>query len=463
MPQQTKQNQENQVAVGQRFPLTIKRLGINGEGIGYYKRKIVFIPGALPTEVVVAEVTNVAPRFIEAKIHKLRKTAANRVTPKDATYGHVGGIELEHLSYPGQLAFKKDVVIQALEKFKPNGYAQYDVTETVGMTNPWHYRNKAQFQVRAVNGHLAAGLYAPSSHTLIDLPEFATQTDLTMKIIRTVLQLIESLAIPVYDEQHNAGILKTIVVRESFATGQAQLTLITNSAKLPQKQALIAAIQAQLPEVVSIMQNINKGKSVLVWGEQTIHLAGQETITETLNGIHFELTARAFFQLNPRQTAKMYQLVQEALALSPEDCLVDAYCGVGTIGLSLAQQVAEVRGMDTIPDSIEAAKHNAAINHIDNAAYTVGAAEDLLPAWLADGFQPTALVVDPPRTGLDQQLIDAILLSKPAKFVYVSCNPSTLARDLKQLTHRYRVEKIQPLDMFPQTARVEAVVTLKLK
>ncbi|MSD83461.1 23S rRNA (uracil(1939)-C(5))-methyltransferase RlmD [Lactobacillus curvatus] len=458
MPEQT-----NQVAVGQRFPLTIKRIGINGEGIGYYKRKIVFIPGALPEEVVVAEVTNVAPRFIEAKVHKLRQASPQRVTPKDATYGQVGGIELEHLSYPGQLAFKKDVVIQALEKFKPHGYAKYNITDTVGMENPWHYRNKAQFQVREIDGHLAAGLYAPSSHTLIDLPEFATQTALTMKIIRTVLALVESLGIPVFDETKNAGILKTLVVRESFATGEAQLTFITNSPKLPQKHALLTAIQAELPEVVSIMQNINKGKNVLVWGEQTLHLAGQETIMETLNGVHFELTARAFFQLNPIQTAKMYNLVRDALALTPEDRLVDAYCGVGTIGLSLAKQVAEVRGMDTIADSIEAAKHNATINNIQNVEYEVGAAEDLLPKWLDNGFVPTALVVDPPRTGLDQKLIDAILDSRPLKFVYVSCNPSTLARDLKALVHTYQVEKIQPLDMFPQTARVEAVVTLTLK
>jgi len=458
MPEQT-----NQVEVGQRFPLTIKRIGINGEGIGYYKRKIVFIPGALPEEVVVAEVTNVAPRFIEAKVHKLRQASPQRVTPKDATYGQVGGIELEHLSYPGQLAFKKDVVVQALEKFKPQGYAKYNITDTVGMENPWHYRNKAQFQVREIDGHLAAGLYAPSSHTLIDLPEFATQTDLTMKIIRTVLKLVESLGIPVFDETKNAGILKTLVVRESFSTGEAQLTFITNSPKLPQKHALITAIQAELPEVVSIMQNINNGKTVLGWGDQTIHLAGQETIMETLNGVHFELTARAFFQLNPVQTAKMYNLVQDALDLTPEDRLVDAYCGVGTIGLSLANQVAEVRGMDTIADSIEAAKHNAAINDIQNVEYAVGAAEDLLPEWLDNGFVPTALVVDPPRTGLDQKLIDAILDSRPLKFVYVSCNPSTLARDLKALVHTYQVEKIQPLDMFPQTARVEAVVTLTLK
>ncbi|MED9787177.1 MAG: 23S rRNA (uracil(1939)-C(5))-methyltransferase RlmD, partial [Latilactobacillus curvatus] len=407
--------------------------------------------------------TNVAPRFIEAKVHKLRQASPQRVTPKDATYGQVGGIELEHLSYPGQLAFKKDVVVQALEKFKPQGYAKYNITDTVGMETPWHYRNKAQFQVREIDGHLAAGLYAPSSHTLIDLPEFATQTDLTMKIIRTVLKLVESLGIPVFDETKNAGILKTLVVRESFSTGEAQLTFITNSPKLPQKHALITAIQAELPEVVSIMQNINKGKNVLVWGDQTIHLAGQETIMETLNGVHFELTARAFFQLNPVQTAKMYNLVQDALDLTPEDRLVDAYCGVGTIGLSLANQVAEVRGMDTIADSIEAAKHNAAINDIQNVEYAVGAAEDLLPEWLDNGFVPTALVVDPPRTGLDQKLIDAILDSRPLKFVYVSCNPSTLARDLKALVHTYQVEKIQPLDMFPQTARVEAVVTLILK
>ncbi|MFD0897800.1 23S rRNA (uracil(1939)-C(5))-methyltransferase RlmD [Loigolactobacillus binensis] len=450
------------IQVGQHFPLTIKRLGINGEGIGYYKRTIVFVKGALPTEVIVAEVTAIAPKFVTAKIHKLRQTSAQRVSPRDATYyGHVGGIELEHLSYPAQLEFKVDVIRQALEKFKPRGYQHYTLRPTIGMTTPYEYRNKAQFQVRTIAGHVAAGLYQEHSHQLVDLKTFSTQRPMTIHVIRHVAALLEELAIPIYDEEQNSGIVKTLVVRESFSTGHLQLTFVTNSRKLPHKRALLSRIQEELPQVTSIMQNINQGRTSLVWGAETFNLAGDDYITETLAGLTFKLSARAFFQLNPAQTAKMYALAREALQLAAHESLVDAYCGVGTIGLSLADTASEVRGMDIVPAAIADAQANAALNQITNAKYEVGKAEELLPQWLAAGFAPDALVVDPPRTGLDPALLQAIIDSRPQKFVYISCNPSTLARDLVKLTAVYNVDYIQSIDMFPQTARVEAIVRLE--
>ncbi|MDT3392758.1 MAG: 23S rRNA (uracil(1939)-C(5))-methyltransferase RlmD, partial [Bacillota bacterium] len=216
-----------------------------------------------------------------------------------------------------------------------------------------------------------------------------------------------------------------------------------------------------MPQITSIMQNLNQGRTSLIWGEETFNLAGDDYITETLSGLTFKLSARAFFQLNPAQTAKMYALAREALQLAPHESLVDAYCGVGTIGLSLADTASEVRGMDIVPAAIADAQENANLNHIDNAKYEVGKAEELLPQWLAAGFAPDALVVDPPRTGLDQALLHAILDSRPQKFVYISCNPSTLARDLVRLSEVYAVDYIQSIDMFPQTARVEAVVRLE--
>ncbi|EJN56605.1 23S rRNA (uracil(1939)-C(5))-methyltransferase RlmD [Loigolactobacillus coryniformis] len=450
------------IQVGQRFPLTIKRLGINGEGIGYYKRTIVFVKGALPDEVIVAEVTATAPKYVNAKIHTLRKKSPQRVEPRDADYyGHVGGIELEHLSYPAQLAFKVDVIRQSLEKFKPRGYQHYKLRPTIGMAEPYEYRDKAQFQVRELNGHVAAGLYQEHSHQLVDLKTFSTQRPATMQVIRYVVALLEELKVPIYNEEQNSGIVKTLVVRESFSTGHLQLTFITNSRKLPHKRELLSRIHTKMPQITSIMQNLNQGRTSLIWGEETFNLAGDDYITETLSGLTFKLSARAFFQLNPAQTAKMYALAREALQLAPHESLVDAYCGVGTIGLSLADTASEVRGMDIVPAAIADAQENANLNHIDNAKYEVGKAEELLPQWLAAGFAPDALVVDPPRTGLDQALLHAILDSRPQKFVYISCNPSTLARDLVRLSEVYAVDYIQSIDMFPQTARVEAVVRLE--
>ena len=446
------------VTLGQRFPLTIKRLGINGEGIGYYKHVITFVKGALPGEVIVAEVTVVHPRYLEAKIRKLRKISPDRVDPRDEYADEVGGFELEHLDYPAQLRFKQDLIRQALEKYQPAGFRQYDIRPTIGMDDPYEYRNKAQFQVRMIDGHVAAGLYKENSHDLVDLPTCSVQMPVTMTVMRAVVGWLEELAVPIYDEEHNSGIVKTVVVRAAAATGEVQLVFVTNTPKFPKKHQLLMKIADKLPMVVSVMQNVNIGKTSLIWGDQTTLLAGKPTITEELDGLAFDLSARAFFQLNPEQTKKLYQLARTALDLAPHETLVDAYSGVGTIGLSLADVAQEVRGMDTIPAAVADANENAKRNGITNAKYEIGEAETLLPQWLASGFAPDAIVVDPPRTGLDDVLIDAILQSAPEKLVYISCNPSTLAQDLRQLTRGYQVDYIQSIDMFPQTARCEAVV-----
>ncbi|WP_461213025.1 23S rRNA (uracil(1939)-C(5))-methyltransferase RlmD [Lacticaseibacillus sp. GG6-2] len=446
-----------EITIGQRFPLTIKRLDINGNGIGYYKRKITFVVGALPGEVVVAEVTAIHDRYLEAKCHRVKQPSPHRITPIDPHWGQVGGVELGHLDYGQQLVFKRDVVSQALAKYKPAGWQHYDVRATIGAKNPLHYRNKAQFPVRIQNGHVVAGLYAPNSHRLVPLTDFATQKPLTMTIINKLCALLEKLNVPIYDEAAHSGIVKTLVVRES-TRGEVQVTFVTNSKKLPHHTQLLAAIAQDMPEVVSISQNINLGETSLVWGPETKLLAGSPYLTETIRGREFRLSPQAFLQLNPEQTERLYQLAIDALALQPHETLVDAYAGVGTIGLALADQARRVRGMETIPEAVADANANAELNHITNAQYEVGKAEDLFPKWLQDGFKPDAVIVDPPRAGLDTQFIHALHQAKPKRFVYISCNPSTLARDLVALSRDWRVDYIQSIDMFPQTARCEAVV-----
>ncbi|MGY3778439.1 23S rRNA (uracil(1939)-C(5))-methyltransferase RlmD [Isobaculum melis] len=454
---------EHTIEIGQRFPLTIKRLGINGEGIGYYKRTIVFVKGALPEEEAVVEVTAVMPKFAEAKIRKMRKASKQRVTPPCPVYETCGGCQLQHLAYPKQLDFKKDMMLQALEKFKPSGYQQFKLMDTIGMAEPWHYRNKAQFQVRAEEGQVFAGLYGAGTHHLVAIKDCLVQRPETTRVINAVRGFLEELAIPIYEEIKHSGIVKTIVTRVGIETGEVQLVLVTNSKKLPKKQQLLEKINTQLPEVVSVMQNVNQEKTSLVMGNETILLAGKESIEERIDTLSFELSARAFFQLNPEQTKVLYEEARKALQLQQNETLVDAYCGVGTIGLSLAKEAKEVRGMDIIPEAIEDAKKNAAKLGFENVKYEVGKAESLLPLWLKRGFKPDAIVVDPPRTGCDKELLKAILKNKPKKLVYISCNPSTLARDLVQLTKVYQVDYLQSVDMFPQTARVEVVARLLLK
>lgn len=448
------------VRVGQNFPLTIKRLGINGEGIGYFKRKIVFVPGVLPDEVAVVKVTEVQPKYIAAKVLKIREKSPNRVKPRDDYADEVGGFELEHMTYPAQLAFKKDVIAQALEKFQPKGWSTYDLRDTIGMANPYEYRNKAQFPVRKIGDKLSVGMYKRSSHDLVDLPVVNTQDPATMKVLRTVRDLLDKLSVSIYNEDKNRGTVKTIVARASHTTGDVQLTFVTNTDGFPGDTALIEAINKALPEVTGIFQNYNPGRTSIVWGEETIKLWGQDYIEETIMGKTFQLSPRAFMQLNYTQMTVVYHQALTALDLTHADKLVDAYAGVGTIGLSLADKVGEVRGMEIIPEAVDDANINAEINHITNAKYEVGTAEALFPKWQAEGWVADALVVDPPRTGLDTALRREILRTKPEKFVYISCNASTLARDLVDLAQAYQVDYIQSIDMFPQTARWEGVVKL---
>ncbi|GAA3193216.1 23S rRNA (uracil(1939)-C(5))-methyltransferase RlmD [Lentilactobacillus kefiri] len=457
-------NNEVHVNEGEQLTIDIKRMGINGEGIGYYERKLVFVPGALPTEKVVVEVTDDLNNFIRARLVEILTKSKDRIQPVDDYANNVGGFELENLAYPKQLEFKRDVVRQSLEKYQPNGYRRFKLLPTIGMEDPTHYRNKATFQIRKdADGNTIAGLYKARSHDVVDLKTSALQYPLTMKVMRAIVTMIDELGIPAYDEDMNAGIIKTVVVRAAIATDQVQVTFITQSKKLLKKHQLLERIKAELPEVVSVMQNVNPGKTSLIWGEEMIHLAGRETITEVLNGLKFDLSARAFLQANPEMTSILYEQAFKALDLKGDEKLVDAYSGVGTIGLSVAKQVREVRGMDTIAEAVENANANSVRNGIFNCLYEVGEAEDLLPEWIEGGWTPNALIVDPPRTGLADSLIDTILDIVPKKFVYISCNPSTLAQDLVKLTEKYNVEYIQSVDLMPQTSRCECVVKFKKK
>ncbi|MGG5341469.1 23S rRNA (uracil(1939)-C(5))-methyltransferase RlmD [Enterococcus sp. AZ192] len=453
----------HQLKEGQSISLKIKRLGINGEGIGYYKKTIVFVPGALPKEDISAKITKVAPRFVEAQLTKIIKSAPERVVPPCPVYEECGGCQLQHLAYPAQLTFKKDLLKQALNKFKPRNFEKYPLRKTIGMKNPWNYRNKAQFQLRKIDGEIEAGLYQADSHHLVPIDDCLVQQPATTKVMNALVELLNKYQLPIYNERKNSGIFRTLMVRVGIKTNEVQVVFITQSKKFPQKHVLIDEITQQLPEVVSIMQNVQNKRTSIVMGDETIHLWGKESIEEKINEVTFDLSPRAFFQLNPEQTEVLYNEAIKALDLQENETVVDAYCGVGTIGLSLAKKAKEVRGMDIIPAAIEDAKLNAERLGFTNTHYEVGTAEELLPKWLQAGFKPDAIVVDPPRTGLDQKLLKAIMKQPPKKMVYISCNVSTLAKDLVDLAKVFEIDYLQSVDMFPQTARCEAVVKLTRK
>nr|WP_062110488.1 23S rRNA (uracil(1939)-C(5))-methyltransferase RlmD [Bacillus niameyensis] len=447
----------------QKFPLTIKRIGINGEGVGYFKKQVVFVPGALPGEEVVVEAVKVHPKFTEAIVKKVRKRSPYRVKAPCPVYEQCGGCQLQHLRYDQQLKEKRDILIQSLERHTNFNIEKMDIRETIGMEDPWKYRNKSQFQIREVNGKVVAGLYSLNSHRVISVPECIVQHPATNKVNNEVRRILEDFRIPIYNEKTKKGIVKTIVVRVGVETGQVQIVLVTTGKELPRKEMIIKEIKKRLPEVMSVMQNINPKKTSLVFGDKTQKLAGTEYIEEKMSVFSYELSARAFFQLNPEQTLKLYDEVKKAAQLTGKEKIVDAYCGVGTIGLWLAEDAAEIRGMDVIAEGITDAKKNARKHGVENAMYVTGKAEDILPKWEKEGWHPDVIIVDPPRTGCDEKFLQTLLKIKPKKFIYVSCNPSTLAKDLQFISKHYQVEYIQPVDMFPQTAHVECISQLILK
>lgn len=442
--------------------ITINRMGINGEGLGYYKKKIMFIPGALPGEVVIARIIKENPRYIEGALVRIKKASPDRVKFPAGVDSTVGGLELAHLDYAKQLKFKTDIIRESLEKFHPRNYTKYKIKNTIPAPAQWHYRAKASYQVERRGGKLKLGLYRPNSHDLIDLPKMPTQSPLTQTIIRQIGAIITDLDMPVFDIRTHPFGIKTVVVREAFATKEVQVTIITVGNKIPQLKQFAEAIM-KIEHVKSVFHNVTEIENKKMWGYHTEKLLGQDKITEKLLDKEFKLSPEAFFQLNPEQTKNLYELALKNLDLTPDDTLIDAYSGVGTIGILAADRVKKVIGMETIPEAVEDAKQNVKLNNVKNADYLVGKAERILPELKEEGLNFDALIVDPPRTGLDRQLIKTILDVAPKTFVYISCNPSTLARDLVTLTDKYDVRLIQSIDMFPQTARVEAVVKLVLR
>ena len=442
--------------------ITIKRLGINGEGIGYYKKKIIFIPGALPDEVVVAKIVKSYPHYIQGELVRIKEKSPDRVDFPEGVDPEIGGLELVHLSYDKQLEFKKNNMLESLRKYHPRNYNKYKVKNTIAAPDPWHYRNKAQYQIEKDHGQLKLGLFAPNSHRLIDLPKMPTQSEDTQKTERKIKVLIEKLHVPVANYRRHLPGIKTVVVRQSEATKEIQVTLITIGHKIKNLIPLAKEIM-KLDHVVSVYQNETEWQNPQVWGNKTEKLLGKNQITEEILGKKFALSPRAFFQLNPVQTINLYSEALKYLDLTPDQTLIDAYSGVGTLGILAADHVKQVVGIETIPEAVKDAQHNVELNHIKNADYIQGSVEKVLPELQNSGVAINALIVDPPRTGLAKSLIKTLLRVKPETFVYISCNPSTLAQDLVLLSEAYDVRVIQNVDMLPQTPRCEAIAKLVLR
>lgn len=374
------------VVLKQRIPLKIKRMGINGEGIGFYKKTLIFVPGALKGEEVFCQISSVRRNFAEAKLLKINKKSKNRVDPACSIYKECGGCQIMHLQYDKQLEFKTDIIRQALMKFKPEGYENYEIRKTIGMSEPEHYRAKLQFQVRSFGGNVKAGLYAQGTHRLIDIKDCLVQDSLTQEMINRVAELLGKYKLPIYNERKIAGV-RTVMIRRAQASGEVQLIFIT-SKRLDFDDVVIELVR-EFPELKTVAVNINASKTSDIYGQITEVIWGQESINEEVLDYGFSLSPRAFYQLNPKQTQILYSEAVKALDVKEDDDLIDAYCGVGTIGLAFAGKVKSVRGMDIIPEAIQDAKENAL--HDLLSGFTSSYAEGTFCAIAVEAFVTTLL------------------------------------------------------------------------
>lgn len=496
-------------------------IGMNhdGEGVGRANGYTLFVQGALPGETVRVRVMKTKKQYGYAKLLEIVKASPDRVSAPCPIYDQCGGCQIQHMSYAGQLAWKRQLVVDNLQRIGKlsvmveDADAQGDeanqnrlteenmdqavepaiseeqgngsnrirlrlegvmneeaaeqgirVLPTMGMNEPWRYRNKAQVPIGVTEGGLVGGFYAKGSHRIIDMETCLIQHEHNDEVVAKVKEIGSHLGISAYNEETGRGLLRHVVVKKAFRTGEMMLVLVTNGRDIPHKDEWIGSIREAIPHVASICQNVNKKQTNVIFGDETRVLWGRDVIYDYIGDVQFAISPRSFYQVNPVQTEVLYGKTVEYAGLSGKETVIDAYCGIGTISLFLAQHADQVYGVEIVPEAIEDARSNAMLNEMKNVKFEVGASEDVIPRWKEQGIEADVIVVDPPRKGCDPRLLDTILEMKPERVVYVSCNPSTLARDLRVLEDGgYRTVEVTPVDMFPHTVHVEAVCSLIYK
>jgi 23S rRNA (uracil1939-C5)-methyltransferase len=384
------------------------------------------------------------------------KPHADRITPLCPIFHQCGGCQTQHLSYQAQRTLKRQHVIDCLERI--GGNKGVVVHPVVGMENPWEYRNKVAVPFGVKEGEMVAGFYATRSHDIIDMDDCGIQHPEMNQVLTAVKKYVRDLRIPVYQEKQHKGILRHVVVRIGVNTGEMMVVFVTNGNQLPHKEELVARLHGEFPGIQSIIQNINSKRTNVILGPANRLLWGREVIYDTIGALRFAISPHSFFQVNAIQTKVLYDQVLRYAELTKQEVVLDAYCGIGTIALYLASEAKKVYGVEIVPEAIADAKQNAALNEIHNAQFKAGEADEIMLRWYNEGVKPDVIVVDPPRKGCEPGVLDAIENMIPKKVIYVSCNPSTLARDAKILAEKgFSLMEVQPIDLFPQTEHVECV------
>ena len=440
--------------------LEIEDCGIDGEGIGKADGFTVFVKDAVIGDTVTAKIIKAKKNYGYGRLMEVLKPSPYRVEPKCEFARQCGGCQLQALSYDQQLVFKTNKVKGHLERI--GGFTDIPMEPIIGMDELFHYRNKAQFPVgRNKEGKIVTGFYAGRTHNIIENRDCALGVAENKEVLDRVIAHMEKYGIEPYNEATGKGLVRHVLIRYGYFTKEVMVCLILNGNKIPKEEQLVKSL-CEIPGMTSITINVNKKHSNVILGEEIRLLWGQEYITDRIGDISYQISPLSFYQVNPMQTQKLYAKALEYADLHGEETVWDLYCGIGTISLFLAQKAKFVRGVEIVPAAIENAKENAKLNGLENTEFFVGKAEQVLPReYKKNGVYADVIVVDPPRKGCDETLLETMIEMNPERIVYVSCDSATLARDLKYLCERgYELRKVCPVDQFGMTVHVETVVLL---
>ena len=440
--------------------LEIEDCGIDGEGIGKADGFTVFVKDAVIGDTVTAKIIKAKKNYGYGRLMEVLKPSPYRVEPKCEFARQCGGCQLQALSYDQQLVFKTNKVKGHLERI--GGFTDIPMEPIIGMDELFHYRNKAQFPVgRNKEGKIITGFYAGRTHNIIENRDCALGVAENKEVLDRVIAHMEKYGIEPYNEATGKGLVRHVLIRYGYFTKEVMVCLILNGNKIPKEEQLVKSL-CEIPGMTSITINVNKKHSNVILGEEIRLLWGQEYITDRIGDIFYQISPLSFYQVNPMQTQKLYAKALEYADLHGQETVWDLYCGIGTISLFLAQKAKFVRGVEIVPAAIENAKENAKLNGLENTEFFVGKAEEVLPReYKKNGVYADVIVVDPPRKGCDETLLETMIEMNPERIVYVSCDSATLARDLKYLCERgYELRKVCPVDQFGMTVHVETVVLL---
>ena len=442
----------------------IHDLGHRGEGVGRFQGQTVFVQGALPGDTVLAQPFEVHRRYQKARLVRVLDASPHRIDPPCQVFARCGGCQLQDFSYEGQLRWKEERVRQVIRRL--GGIEDPNIRPIIPAPSQWGYRNKAQFPVQMVEGRPRLGFYEQYSHRLVPAESCLIQHPSICAAATRVVEHLQELPIPPYDETDGRGVLRHVIIRTSFSHSDLLITLVATQEDFEGRADLVRVLPRDLPSLVGVTLNVNSQKGNRIMGDRNVILWGRDFIRQTLDVsgmcLDFHISAPSFFQVNPVQAQALYSVALEYAQVDSQTKLLDAYCGTGTISLVLAKTgAAEVWGIDSVPDAIDNAKVNARLNGLDNVSFHVGRVEEIAGQLIDARGRPDVVVVDPPRSGLDPGFLRDMAKARAQRWVYVSCNPVTLARDIKMLRdYSYRLERVQPVDMFPHTPHVECVTLL---